>query len=51
MKYLVLYNTLEDFNSKFLIRALIFLSFDQKKTIKNLTLRLDEENKKRSMFE
>lgn len=33
---LVLYNSLEEFDSKLLIRSLIFLTFEQKKTINQL---------------
>ena len=32
----VLFSTLEDFDSKILIRSLIILSFEQKKLIKNM---------------
>ena len=32
----VLFSTLEDFDSKNLIRSLIFLSFEQKKLLKNM---------------
>ncbi len=34
--YLVLFSTLEDFDTKILIRSLILLSFEQKKLIKKL---------------
>lgn len=41
----VLFNTLEEFDTKLLIKALIYLSFEQKKTIGELKQKLNSNAK------
>lgn len=48
---IVLFCTLEDLDSKNLIRSLIFLSFEQKKLIKKLKSQIKEDEKVQQVIE